>query len=105
MDALGINILMVATPSLLKEVVTLGVRMCDPEDLTRGLQPFFLGKHTAAHRKKVSTAAEKYSTVVGGGAATSLDDANIVADSNGVSLPQNFLQAQGQLTRNRVICA
>lgn len=64
-DVIGINLLTVATPSLLKKVVTLGARMRDPEDLAGGIQPFFLGQHTAVQRKSAATAVKWYSTVVG----------------------------------------
>ena len=61
---------MVEKLSLIKKVMTPGVRLRDPEDLTRGIQHFFLGKKTVAHRKTTSTAADKYSKVVGGGATS-----------------------------------
>ena len=64
-DTLGVKIPMVATPLLLKCFATLGVRMRDLEDLTRGVQPFSLSQHTTAQRKSAATAAETYFTVVG----------------------------------------
>ena len=45
-DTLSIKLPMVATPSLINKVVTLGMRMRNPEDLTGGFQPFILGQHT-----------------------------------------------------------
>ena len=89
---------MVATPSLLKKVVNLGVRVRDPEDLTGRFQPFFLVRHTSAHRKNAVTAAEQYSTVVGGGAVPSLEEIDFLSEPYGVSLQENFLQAQGYIT-------
>ena len=57
-DVLGVKLLTVVTPSLLKKVVTLGVKMRDSEDLTGGIHTFVLGQHTSARRKRVSTAAD-----------------------------------------------
>ena len=45
-DALGVKLPTVATSLLFKKVVTLNVRMRNPEDLTGGFQPFILGQHT-----------------------------------------------------------
>ena len=71
-DPLGIKLLTVASPSLLKKVVNLLVMMNDPEDLTRGVQYFVLGQHTNYHRKRAATSAERYSNVIGGGSAPSM---------------------------------
>ena len=93
---------MVVTPLLLKKVVTLSLRMCDPEDLTVGVQPFVLSQHTASQIKSATVAAKRYSTVVGGGVAPSLDDTDVLLAPDGVSLPSTFLEARGQLTQTRV---
>ena len=94
---------MVEMSLLLKKVTTLGVRMHNPEDLTRRLHPFVLGQNTVAKRKKASMAADRYSKFFRGGAAPSLADANILAAPDLVYLPATFLQNMGQLTRTRVI--
>ena len=49
--ALRVNLPVVATPSLLNKVATIGVRMRNPDDLTRGIQPIILGQHNASRRK------------------------------------------------------
>ena len=103
-DALGVNLPMVSTPSLLNKVVTRGVRIRDLEDLTGGVHSFVLFPHTADQREIVLTGAKRYSTFVGGGTAPSLANANILAAPYVFSLPITFLQARGQLTRTRVIC-
>ena len=57
-ETIGVNLPTVATPPLLKKVMTLGVWMQYPEDLTSGIQPFVLGQHTAPQRESVLTTAE-----------------------------------------------
>ena len=105
LDALGFKLLVVATLSLLKNVVTLDVIMCNLENLTRGIQPFLLGQHTLAQRENVLAATERYSTVIGGGAVPLLANANIMLVPDGVYLITTFLQAWGQLKQTRMICA
>ena len=90
---------------LLKKLVTLSVMMRDMEDLTGGLQTFFLIHNTVSQRNSTATAAERYSTVVGGGASPSLANTDVLLAQYGVSLPSTFLQSQSQLTRNQVIYA
>ena len=58
-NALGVKIMTVATPSLHKKVLTFCVRMRDREDLTGGVQHFFLGRHNDAQRKSTSTVTEQ----------------------------------------------
>ena len=90
-EALSFNLPMVDTPSLLKKVVTLGVKMRNPEDLTGGIHPFFLGHHTAFQRKSASTAANRYSTVVRREESPSITNTYILSAPDGVSLPEAFL--------------
>ena len=103
--ALGIKLSTVAMPSPLKKIVTLGMRMRDPEDLTRGVQPFILGQYTAARRKSAAISSKQYYTVVGGGAAPSIANADVLSAPDGMYLTLTFIQARGQLTRTRVIHA
>ena len=49
------------------------------------------------------TAPERLSTVVGGGAAPSLTDADVLLKPDGVSLPAPFFQDWRKLTRSQVI--
>ena len=59
MELLGVKLLTVAKPSLLKNSVALRVRMCNVMDLTSGIHPLFLVKHTDEQRKSASTSTER----------------------------------------------
>ena len=50
----------IATPSLLKLVLALGLRMESRDDLTTELHPFVLGQHTATVRKFLRGLADRY---------------------------------------------
>ena len=60
------------------------------DDLTTGLHPFFLGKHTATVRKFLRGQADRYAMVASGTADPSLADVKILLAPNGVTLPLNF---------------
>ena len=102
-DMIGVKLTPVVTPSLLKKVMTFDGRMRNQKVVTSVIQPFSLGQHTTTQRKIASTAAYWYSTVVGGGAAPLLANADILSDPDGVSLPATFLQARVQMTWTQVI--
>ena len=102
-EDIGIHARTIATPSLLKLVLTLGFRMEIRDYLTTGLHPFFLGQHTATVRKFLRGQADRYSMVASVAGAPSLSDVEILSAPNGVTLPRNFLMAHGQWLRTGLI--
>ena len=83
----------IATPSLLKLVLAIGFRMESRDDLTMGLHPFVLGKHTATVRKFICRQVDRYAMVASGTGASSLADVDILSSPDGVTLPRNFSMA------------
>ena len=102
---MGLRAPTIATPSLLKLVLALGFRMDSRDDLTTGLQNFFLGQYTATVRKFLRGQADRYAMVASGTGAPSLVDVKILSAPDGVTLPRNFSMARGQWLRNRLIVA
>ena len=100
---MGLRAPTIATPSLLKLVLTLGFRMKSRDDLTTGLNPFFLSQHTATVQKFLHKQADRYVMVASSAGAPSLADMEILSDSDGMTLPRNFSMARGQGLRTRLI--
>ena len=93
----------IATPSLLKLVLTLRFRMESQDDLTTGLHLFVLGQHTATVRNFLRVQADRYAMVASSAVAPSLADIDILSEPDGVTLPQKFLMARGQWLRTQMI--
>ena len=100
---MGLRAPTIATPSLLKLVITLGFRMESRDDLTTGLHPFVLGKHIATFQKFLRIQADQYAIIASGTGTPSLADVEILSAPNGVTLPQNFSMARGQWLRTWLI--
>ena len=102
-EDMGLRAPTIATPSLLKLVLTLGFRMESQDDLNTGLYPFVLGQHTATVRKFLRGQADRYAMVASGAGAPSLSDVKILSAPDGGTLPHNFSMARGQWLRTRLI--
>ena len=102
-EDMGLRAPTIATPSPLKIVLGLGFRMESRDDLTTGLHPFVLGRHTATVRKLLRGQVERYAMVASGTGAPSLADVEILLAPDGVTLPRNFSMACGQWLRTRLI--
>ena len=102
-EDMGLRAPTIATLSLLNLVLALGSRIEIRDDLTTGLHPFILGQHTATIRKFLRGQADQYAIVAFGADAPSLADVEILSETNGVTLPQNFSMAHGQWLRTRLI--
>ena len=73
-EDMGMRAPTIATPSLLKLVLALGFRMDIRDDLTMGLHPFVLGKHTTTVQKFLRGQVDGYAMVASGAGAPSLAD-------------------------------
>ena len=102
-EDMGLRALTIATPYLLKLVLSLGFSMEIRDDLTTGLHPFVLGQNTATLRKFLRVQADRYAMFASGAGAPSLADMEILSAPNGVTLPQNFSKARGQWLRTQLI--
>ena len=100
---MGLRARTIATPYLLKLVLTLGFRMDIWDDLTMGLHPFVHGQHTTTVRKFLCRQADRYAIVASGAGAPSLADINIFLAPDSVTLPQNYSMVRGQWLRTRLI--
>ena len=90
---MGLRALTIATPSLLKLVLTLGFRMESQDDLTTVLHPFALVQHTATVRKFLRVQADRDAMVAFGVGAPSLANVEILLAPDDVTLPRNFPMA------------
>ena len=95
-EDMGLRAPTIAMPSLLKLVLALGFWMESRDDLTTGLQPFVLGKHTATVHKFLRGQADRYAMVASVAGAFSLADVKILLAPVGVTLPRNFSMVRGQ---------
>ena len=86
----------IVTPSLLKLVLTLRLRMESQDNLTTGLHPFVFGQYTATARKFLRGQADRYAMVAFSAGPPSLADVEILLAPDGVTLPRNFSMARGQ---------
>ena len=100
---MGLSAPTIATPSVLKMVLALGLRMDSQDNLTTGRHPFVLGHNTATVRKFLRGQADRYAMVASGMGAPSLADVEILSASDGLTLPQNFSMARGQWLQTRLI--
>ena len=104
-EEMGLRAPTIATPYLLKLVLTLGFRMESTDDLTTGLHPFVLGQHTSTVCKFLCGQADRYVMVASGKGAPSLADVEILSSPNGVTLPCNSSMDRGQWLRTKMIVA
>ena len=73
-----------------------GFGMESRDNLTTGLHPFVLGKHTATVHKFLCGQADRYAMVASVAGAFSLADVKILLAPVGVTLPRNFSMVRGQ---------
>ena len=78
-EEMGLRTPTIATPSLLKLVLALGLRMESRDDLTTGLHPFVLVQHTVMFRKFLRGQADRYAMVASRTGAPSLADVEILS--------------------------
>ena len=64
-------------------------------DLGTGLHPFGLGQHSSAAQKVMKSRSNQHQVIVGGDAASSLEDAATLMAPDGVSLPSTMAMVQG----------
>ena len=102
-EDMGLRAPTIATPSLLKLVLALGFWMEGRDDLTTGLHPFVLGKHTATVRKFLRGQADCCAMVTSGIGSPSLANVEIFSAPDGMTFPRNFSMARGQWLRMRLI--
>ena len=86
-EDMGLRAPTVATPSLLKLVLALGLRVESQDDLTTGLHPFVLVQHTDTVRKFLCGQADRYAMVASGAGVLSMADVEILLAPDGATLP------------------
>ena len=64
-------------------------------DLGTGLHQFGLGQHSSAAQKVMKARSDQHQVIVGGDAASSLEDAATLMAPYGVSLPSTMAMVQG----------
>jgi len=87
------------------EIATLSLWMRDEDDLTGGIEPFVLGQHTIAARKRADAKADRYTMVTGEGAAPTIADAKLLTAPDSVDLFSSIMKAKRSLSRTRVLAA
>ena len=96
MKDMGLHTPNIATPSLLKLVLTLGFRIEIWDDLTTRLHPFVFGQNTSKVRKFLRGQADQYVMVASSAGTPYLADVEILLAPGSMTLPQNFSMARGK---------
>ena len=102
-DALSAWVTTVATPGMPKRLLGLQLCMEDREYLKTGVQPFTFWQHIIAVRKALAACDPRHALIVGGGAATSLDDAKTLTALDSATTPSTLVALRGMITHLCVV--